>query len=261
MVCAEGMRHRVPGWQGRAQSRMLVTAPWYERSSELQPWIISSRSKSLSIFFSFFFFSPHHLYRTSHQVLATISTLAVEKAKRWNTVVVCLCLTEESLQNWAQKLTLKEELMWAVRQTESRGGRLWKGFWVGVSLSNCKLAHSVWTLIMHLSKHGRLWFCSAVVRLFAEDSVYIQTGPLQIQTESTIAAITLRYRCSVAGEATEWKGLSQASLIIIASRLGFIFSPIFEQKIADIYTLCSLRFQLWELNSLFIICSIYFLQL
>lgn len=108
---------------------------------------------------SFSFFSLHYLYRTNHQVLVTISTLAVEKAKRWNIVVVSLCLTEESLQNWAQNLTLKEELMWAVRQRESQCGRLWKGLWVDVSLSNCKPAHtSVWTLIMHLSKHGCLWF-------------------------------------------------------------------------------------------------------
>lgn len=131
-------RHAAPSSRlaGTCLERYTCHSPSYERSSELQPWIISSRSKSLS----FFFFS-HYLYRTNHQVLVTISTLAVEKAKRWNIVVVSLCLTEESLENWAQNLTLKDKLMWAVRQKESQGGSLWKGLWVGVSLSNCKRTH------------------------------------------------------------------------------------------------------------------------
>lgn len=122
-------KHAAPSSRlaGTCLERYTCHSPSYERSSELQPWIISSRSKSLPPFFFFFFFLLHYLYRTNHQVLVTISTLAVEKAKRWNTVVVSLCLTEESLQNWAQNLTLKEELMWAVKQREHQGGRLWKG--------------------------------------------------------------------------------------------------------------------------------------
>lgn len=119
-------RHAAPSSRlaGTCLERYTCHSPSYERSSELQPWIISSRSRSLSFSFSFLFLP--YLYRTNYQVLVTISTLAVEKAKRWNTVVVSLCLNEESLQNWAQNLTLKEELMWAVRQKESQGGRLWK---------------------------------------------------------------------------------------------------------------------------------------
>lgn len=132
-------RHAAPSSRvaGTCLERYTCHSPSYECSSEPQPWIISSRSRSLS----FSFFIHTYLHRANHQVIATISTLAEEKAKRRNTAVVCLCLTEGSLPNWAQNLTLKEELMWAVRQKECQGGRLWKGLWVGVSLSNCKRAH------------------------------------------------------------------------------------------------------------------------
>lgn len=131
-------RHAAPSSRvaGTCFERYTCHSPSYECSSEPQPWIISSRSRSLS----FSFFIRTYLHRTNHRVIATISTLAEEKAKRRNTAVVSLCLTEESLPNWAQNLTLKEELMWAVRQKERQGGRLWEGLWVGVSLSNCKRA-------------------------------------------------------------------------------------------------------------------------
>lgn len=166
-------RHAAPSSRlaGTCLERYTCHSPSYERSSELQPWIISSRSKK-----SFFF--SHYLYRTNHQVLVTISTLAVEKAKRWNTVAVSLCLSEESLQNWAQNLILKEELMWAVRQKESQGGRIWKELWVGVSLSNCKPAHKCVDTHHALVKTWLpviLLCCSGCVLKI----VYIQTGLLQ----------------------------------------------------------------------------------
>lgn len=80
-------RHAAPSSRlaGTCLERCTCHSPSYECSSELQPWIISSRSKSLS-----FFLFPHYLYRTNHQVLVTISTLALEKAKGWNKVVVKL---------------------------------------------------------------------------------------------------------------------------------------------------------------------------
>lgn len=125
-------KHAPPS--SRVAGTYTCHSPSYERSSEPQPWIISSRSRSLS----FSFLCTLHLHRTNYQVAATVSTVEEEKAKRWNTAVVSLCLTEESLQNWAQNLTLKEELMWAVRQNVFKAGRLWKGLWA--SLCNCKRA-------------------------------------------------------------------------------------------------------------------------
>lgn len=90
-------RHAAPSSRlaGTCLERYTCHSPSYERFSELQPWIISSRSKSL-----FLFFSPHYLYRTNHQVLVTISTLAVEKAK----------MEVVSLFNWRKFAKLGSEL-------------------------------------------------------------------------------------------------------------------------------------------------------
>lgn len=119
---------------GMCLERYTCHSPSYECSSEPQPWIIFSRSRSLS--FSFFLNSI--FTEPTTESLQLFQHLRRRKQRDGRQRVVSLCLTEESLPNWPQNSTLKEELIWAVRQKACQGSR--KGALVGASLSNCKPA-------------------------------------------------------------------------------------------------------------------------
>lgn len=90
---ANGVCGRRSRQAGTRLERCTCHSPSCECSSELQPWIISSRSKSLS-----FFFPTLSLQNQPPSPCNYFNTCTGE-SKRWNKVV-SLCLTEESLQNW-----------------------------------------------------------------------------------------------------------------------------------------------------------------
>lgn len=97
-----------------------------------------------------------------------------------------LCFTEESLQNCAQNLTLKEKLMWAVRRKKGEGG-LWKGLWVGVGLSNCKRArecadthHALVKTWLPVISLRRVFCCSPKVCLHSDRPFLFPSSRVQL---------------------------------------------------------------------------------
>lgn len=169
-------------------------------SSELQPWIISSRSKSLSLFIFFFY---HRLCRTNHQVLVTISTLAVQNEETGRTVVVCLCLTEVKFAKLCSELDVKRRAYVSNRAKKK------------VCMDTHHALVKTWLPVILLRRGS-----AAVCRSWC---LHSDRPLVDSRSVCNNCSNYSEKRWRTAGETAEWRDLARASLTIIASLLPFIF--------------------------------------